>query len=196
MHVTVDLPVLLRRETADLHRQVERDVGLPHTVRGRTDYVALLERLRGFHAMVEAMWFDARWERDWASLEIDLALHQRTPQLASDLVALGVETSPVPAPDLDVQTFGEVLGSLYVVEGSSLGGQILAPQLRSTAGDVPTSFFESEGRHHPKPWRAVKAALAAFEERTGDHASVVAGARVTFVAFGAYVGRDAWSAVQ
>lgn len=196
MHVTVDLPVMLRHETADLHRLVESDVGLPEAVRNRSDYVALLERLHGFHSMVEGLWFDARWERDWASLEIELSLHQRTAQLADDLFMLGVHATPGRARDLDLRTFGEVLGSLYVVEGSSLGGLVLAPHLRAAAGDVPMSFFASEGRHHPKPWRAVKAALCDFEERTGDHVRVVDGARATFEAFRAHVGRATWSAAR
>lgn len=187
------LPMVLRRETAHLHRQVENDVGLPAAVTSRTDYVALLTRLYGFHAMVEALWRSSEWEEEWASLDVDLPRHCRTSQLTGDLAMLGADVTPPQAPRLELLSFGEALGSLYVVEGSSLGGQMLAPQLRDAVGEVPTTFFDSAGRHHPTPWRAVKAALRTFGERTQNPVPVVAGANATFRAFGAYVARATWS---
>lgn len=193
VRTAVDLPTMLRHETAELHRQVERDVCLPDAVSTRADYVALLQRLFGFHSMVESIWLLPHWESEWQALEINLLSHRRTPQLSHDLTLLGVHDAVTQAPLLNLERFGEVLGSLYVVEGSALGGQMLAPHLRAAAGDVPTTFFDSEGRNHPKPWRAVKAALVSFDERTGNNAHVLEGARATFAAFGSHVGRATWS---
>ncbi len=193
MPTTVPLPTILRNDTADLHRRVEGDVGLPDSVHTRGDYVALLRRLHGFHSMVETMWLDPQWDGDWLAVEIDVDVHLRTRQLALDLAELGVHSTPIQAPELGLRSFGGVLGSLYVVEGSALGGRVLAPHLRAAAGDVPTSFFDSAGRNHPQPWRAVKAALCAYEEAAEDFSSVIEGARVTFRAFGIHVGRSTWS---
>lgn len=85
MQRTEDLPVVLRRETAHLHRQVESDVGLPEAVTSRADYVALLERLYGFHAMVEALWDTPQWELEWRSMHVNQLDHRRTMQLSGDL---------------------------------------------------------------------------------------------------------------
>lgn len=193
-----DLPQRLRHETADLHAEVERVVGLPASVSTRADYVTLLTRLLAFHTHAERRWARSRWAPAWAALDVRLEDHERSALLRADLDALGA----VPVPDRSRRTgpgagqpddasdggsgdaFGAVLGSLYVVEGSSLGGRVLAPAVRERLGDVPTAFFDGDGRH-PRPWRSVQAALRRYD---GDPEHVLAGARAAFVAFADEVG--------
>ncbi|MFD3443561.1 biliverdin-producing heme oxygenase [Microbacteriaceae bacterium 4G12] len=180
---TEALPARLRRETASLHAQVEAATGLPGSVRDRGQYVALLQRLHGFHSAVESRLGQADWAEHWDRLGIDLASHGRAGLLAQDLDALGAP-APRPAEHLrGIDSFPCALGCLYVTEGSSLGGRIIGPAIRSTVGDVPTGFFESSGRQHPSPWRTVTRALRRFGDEDGDAAAVVQGARHTFLAF-------------
>lgn len=181
------LPARLRHETASLHAQVEASTGLPGSVRNRAEYVTLLQRLHGFHSAVEARLAHPDWAEGWARLGIDLAGHGRSTLLAQDLGQLGSAVPARPAVLGDIDSFPGALGCLYVTEGSSLGGRIIGPAIRATVGDVPTGFFESAGRQHPSPWRALTQALRRFGDEGGDADAVVGGARSTFLAFEAHV---------
>jgi heme oxygenase len=177
-----ELPARLRRETADLHRAVEAAVGLPDSVRSRDDYVRLLQRLHAFHTAVEDRLAEAAWADRWGEVGVDLPQHRRAHLLARDLVALQEGPSSASPHGVEIADFPGALGCLYVVEGSSLGGRVIGPAIRSAIGDVPIGFFDSTDRDHPSPWRSLKAALARFGE-AGDAGAVVRGARDTFHAF-------------
>lgn len=177
-----DLPSRLRRETADLHTAVETATGLPLSIRSRLDYVSLLYRLHGFHQAAEEALANSQWSAAWAEINVDVRRHRRAHLLASDLQAMGA-SRPSPATPLEgIDDFPTALGCLYVIEGSSLGGRVIGPAIRSTIGDVPTSFFDSVDRGHPSPWRSLKDALGRFGDGA-DCDAVVKGARLTFLAF-------------
>jgi len=179
----------LRAGTSDLHAAIERAMGLPESMGSRRDYADLLQRFYDIHSAVETRWAAPGWARAWLSAGIDLEQHRRAHLLATDLVALGdaaptaivVRRLPVLA------TWGAGLGSLYVLEGSSLGGRVLGPAIRAALGPVPTSFLDGAGRGEPHPWRSVARALARFEGDGGDGDEVLLGARQTFVAFGDHI---------
>ena len=184
--VAEKLPARLRRETASLHARVEAVTGLPGSVRRRGDYVTLLQRLHGFHAAVETRLRDPRWAGDWAGLGLDLTEYRRAHLLVEDLAAMQEPAPPEPPPDFRLGSSGSfagALGCLYVAEGSSLGGRVIGPAIRSAVGDVPIAFFESAERRHPSPWRTLTAALHRFDDDGGDADAVVEGARHTFLAF-------------
>jgi heme oxygenase len=186
MREVEQLPARLRRETADLHRGVEAALGLPGSIRSRDDYVMLLHRLCAFHKAAEDRLAGASWEDRWREVGIDLQRHRRAHLLERDLIAMQAEP-PKASPDgLEITDFPAALGCLYVVEGSSLGGRMIGPGIRSAIGDVPVSFFESQNRDHPSPWRSLRTALTRFGQ-VGDAGAVVRGARATFQAFERHV---------
>lgn len=163
---------------------------LPGSISTREDYVHLLRQLHGFHTAVEARLAAPSFATGWLTLGIDLPTHRRAHLLSEDLLALGAlpPKAAVRLPGLD--NIGQALGCLYVVEGSSLGGRVLAPAFRAVLGDIPTGFFDSNDRRHPHPWRSVMAGLRKFDVTAGsaDAADdVVLGAQETFVAFGGHV---------
>jgi len=177
----------LRRETAGLHRNVEEMTDLPGSISTPEDYVELLRRLHGFHTAVEARLANPSWAEGWLDLGIALPAHRRAHLLSEDLDSLGAvpEKATVRLPGLD--NIGQALGCLYVVEGSSLGGRVLAPAFRAALGDVPTGFFDSDERMHPHPWRSVMAGLLKFDVSAGHADDVVLGAQGTFLAFGRHL---------
>ena len=102
----------------------------------------------------------------------------RTESLAADLVALNLA---LPAPlAFDVAGAGR-WGALYVIEGSRLGGQLLA---RSVPTGLPVAYLSS--RHRPGEWRALLAAIEARGSEGGEawRAAAVAGAQATFALYG------------
>lgn len=186
----VDLPRRLRLETAALHREVEAETGLPGSIRSVEGYVRLLDRTLTFHAIVMRALADPRWASQWTPVGVELGMHDRTAALRADLAELGFVREPDTARPLDISSFGEALGCLYVVEGSALGGQLLWPAIRDQIGPVPLSFFSGEGREHPVPWRATQAALRAYESHDHDTRPVLAGAVTTFHAYRDLVALD------
>lgn len=180
----------LRADNRDRHAEIESRVGLPDTVRSRDDYVSLLTGLLAFHAAVEAE-LDG-WRTSFAELGVDLAAYRRSGLLRRDLADLGAAAPAAGAP-LGVAGFAEALGVLYVVEGSTLGGTYLAPRIAVNVPEAPVAFFRGEGRGHPRPWHALKAAVDRFGEAAGDADRVLAGARQAFGAFGDRLASTRWA---
>jgi heme oxygenase len=105
------------------------------------------------------------------------AWRRRTDLLASDLAGMG-QAMPVP---LAFAADGAARwGALYVIEGSRLGGQLLA---RGVPEGLPATYLAA--RHSSGEWRAL---LGAIETRAGTENDVwreaaVAGARATFALY-------------
>ena len=178
----------LRDETRDLHERVERR--LPLLDPGVT-LAAYRETLAALHAL------HAPLERRLARVPgldrclPDLARRWRAPRLAADLRALGagpslvaVESPYVPAVD-DVPT---ALGALYVLEGATLGGRLVARHVTSAlpvTADDGCGYFASHGVHVGAAWHAFRRAVVAYAAPRDEAAAaaIVAGSRRTFVAF-------------
>ena len=183
----LDLPARLRRDTAALHRRVEDAVDLPASVRTRAGYAEVLRRFRDLHGPLERQLAAPAWHAAWAALGIDLARHRRAAALDDDLARLG---DPAPAGASDevpvLTCFGEAVGCLYVLEGSSLGGRVFAPAVRAQVGAVPVRFLAGEDRDGPRAWRALRDALRRLDPGSADDA--VRGAERVFTAFAACLG--------
>jgi heme oxygenase len=180
---TTTLRGRLRAETARWHERVEAVADVPGSIRSRDDYVELLSRLYELHACLEGHLAAPGFHDAWRSVGVDIAAHRRASLLADDLVVLGASAPTGSLSSVPFATFGHALGGLYVLEGSSLGGRIVARLVRATLGDVPTTFLSGDGRSHPAPWSSTCQALACFDARGGDGGAVVSGACDVFAAF-------------
>jgi len=103
----------------------------------------------------------------------EIGFRPRTPLLAQDLAALGAPM-PEPLPLAPPKSAAAGAGMLYVIEGSRLGGGMLARQ-------VPPGFprFYLSATHQPGEWRALLARLDA-ETQADDMSQAIASARATF----------------
>lgn len=110
-------------------------------------------------------------------LEGIAGLPQRRPRaglIESDLRALGLDVPPplaMPAPDSEAAAFGMV----YVIEGSRLGGGMLAKRV---GPDLPIAYLSAT--HLPGEWRGFLSALEEKAEGEGWIERMVAAARATF----------------
>jgi heme oxygenase len=181
------LAARLRSETAELHHATEEQAGVPATVNSTRDYMVLLQRMLAFHLAAEAVFHEPRLASSWATIGIAIGSHDRSELIIRDLRALGVDSAhggEHHASGLNISTFAEALGCLYVVEGSSLGGRFIGPAIVEKLGAVPTAYYDSDGRSHPAPWRSVKAALAEYDKAHDNCGGVIDGAIATFTFFG------------
>ncbi len=149
----------LKAATAEHHERLERRVDIAARLRSRDAYRELLERFYGFYQPLE--------ER-LRPYEQTFPLRPKAPLLARDIEALGGDphTLPVASRLPPTRTAEEALGVLYVLEGATLGGAVIAHMARGL--DVSREFF---GAYDSARWREFKA----FVDRHGaDSAAAVA----------------------
>lgn len=125
----------LRAATAAAHARIEANPRLARLLAedlSSEEYAAILARLLGHHAPAEAA--IAAWAaREAGALPATLDLPRRldrTARLSADLAALGFSAARIAAlPRAAIAPFTraeEAWGMLYLLEGSALGGQVIA----------------------------------------------------------------------
>ncbi len=161
------LSARLRRDTADAHAALEAELDLLHHL-SRPRLERVLRRFAGFHA---------GWEPAVARLLDESALFEPRRRLATlhaDLHRLGVDadprTWPVP-PWLNDQA--AAWGSLYVMEGSTLGGQVIGRALRASGVDG-LAYFDGRGSAAGPLWRELRRRVDALAEPDRVTAAAVA----------------------
>ncbi len=153
----------LRSATHAAHAQIEGAVRLlPEPT--RTRYLWFLEKQYGFYVPLEARWAECvalPAGFDWDQVT------RAVPMLVKDLLALGVDPAGLPLcrsmPDLG--TTARALGVLYVVEGSTLGSQVLARRIKEVLGIGPddgAAFVQGHGPRTRPNWEAVCSLLETF----------------------------------
>jgi heme oxygenase (biliverdin-IX-beta and delta-forming) len=175
----------LREETRPAHHRLEAELDLLSDGLTLERYGAVLTR---FH------WFLRTWEPVVARLLGDDAFFEprrKVDLLARDLRALQLRPVGGSCDDLPaLGTRAQAMGSLYVVEGSTLGGQLIARHARRSL-DLPagggTAFFESYGPAVGARWVAFRERLAETSSPLTD-GSAVAAARQTFLCLGRVLG--------
>jgi heme oxygenase len=153
------LGVRLKRETGALHRKLEHGLGLLDAGLSLDRYRRVLESFFGYHAPIEP-----RIERLAAAAPpLGLELPARTRLLVKDLLALGCSPSDVSAlprcEDLPpLARPAHLAGCLYVLEGSRLGGTVVARALERSLGirgDRGAAFFRGDCQDPTRRWRRV-----------------------------------------
>lgn len=177
----------LRDATAEAHQKVEAAMALTERCADRDSYLALLSALWGLYAPLESQLASLRWD----GLGIDFDQRAKTPWLHADLTMLGLSTSDIAALpralDLpSIQCPADGFGVLYVLEGASLGGQIILRQIKSRLGlteHAGARFFASYGAEVGEYWRRFVAAMAAYGETEPRAKAIERAALATFDCF-------------
>ena len=178
-----DILAVLREQTRTEHETVEQTLGLMSDTLSAASYRRTIERFHGFWQPMEAR---LRAAPGLAEIGLDLTTREKTPLLALDLCALGVdaEADARLCDDLPrVESTAAALGCLYVIEGASLGGQIISRHLRARLDitkDTGGLFFHGYGERTGEMWRAFGAAVRAFAATPAQQAEMVASAVATF----------------
>lgn len=125
---------VLRAATAPDHARVDRAFGL-FDLADRDDYAAFLQGQAHAFLPIEAAIDDA----DPRDVLPDWPERRRASLLRADLAALGV-TQPGTGEIGLFRSREDILGAIYVLEGSRLGGRMLA---RSVPAGLPRSFIDT-----------------------------------------------------
>ncbi len=172
----------LREATAASHAALESTLPLSGGQLTRERYIQVLQDFYGFFAAWEQ---EARLAApaEWRPL---LAERARTHLLERDLATLHAPLPLELAGDLpSLHSTASLLGSMYVLEGSRLGGQYLVRDLETRLGLTPQqglSFFYGFGLETGSRWKAF-CWLLESNVTSAMSAEVIPAARQTFAAF-------------
>lgn len=171
----------LKTETRPAHDRIEKAMNLERRIATRERYTNLLVRFYGFHSA---------WEKAAGALAPDRAFFEsrcKTKLLVRDLEVLGLPRDeivrlPQCDPLMPLPSPAAVLGSMYVVEGSTLGGAIIAREVERKLGFGPETgcaYFKSYGREIAIMWKRFGARLLEASSPEAD-GMIVEAARKTF----------------
>ena len=148
----------MRNGTQDLHSQIEEFPIYSALMKDQVtlgDYAQALEALSGFYANME--------------LQLIFGLLHHFPKynyvsrlnlLNHDLLALGIAKDIKPIQNIaNLPNKAGILGLLYVVEGSTLGGQIITRHLKERLGSQISDalrFYTLDGKMQADHWAKVK----------------------------------------
>ncbi|WP_088279530.1 biliverdin-producing heme oxygenase [Ideonella sp. A 288] len=175
----------LKQATAARHAALESRSVLLDPRLSHASYLACLRRFFGYYAPLERRLLRSH---AWPGVGLAYGDRHKTPQLSQDLTALGVSPDDLAQTRLchalpDLRSAARLFGCLYVIEGATLGGQIVTRHLQSSLGLTPQSggaFFSGYGEHTGSRWKAFGAQLSAFALASGGGDEIVAAANETF----------------
>ena len=179
----------LKARTAHQHQQTEDGVDLLRDDFSLEDYRKLLVRFYAFYKSFEEKMRDAQ-----AKNPIDFNYEERlnAPKLFDDLKNLGMSENEIAEielfndlPALDSKE--KIFGSLYVIEGSTLGGQYISRHLKEKFGLDETNgiaFFSGYGKNTGKMWKSFREAITEFAAVSERHEEIIKSANATFEKIG------------
>jgi heme oxygenase (biliverdin-IX-beta and delta-forming) len=148
----------LRQGTRAEHEALEGSMDMGRALESRESYAELLANFYGMVAPLE------RRLREFPEVRQIMEGRWRTELLREDLAALGLsadklmEAKALPR----LRTADEAAGAAYVLEGSTLGGQIITRMVQERLGEVPTRYFAGHGSETGSKWKQFVAELNAM----------------------------------
>lgn len=174
---TPDLLDRLRECTRERHRRLDCGIDFGRDGVTRERYAAFL---RGLLAVVRPL--EAELTR-WFAPEAGASRGER---LLTDLDRLGASTDVVPASVRLPIDLAQAYGCAYVLEGSTLGGVVLASIVEQSLGrDTPTAYLRLRRENTGRDWQAWLRKLNAFGE-AATHDEIEASCDMACATFEAY----------
>ena len=179
----MDILERLRDETRHLHKMLENDLPVMRPDLQLPEYRSLLTRFYGFYSPMECA---VAGVAGLGSTLPDWPQRRKLKSLVKDLRVLGFARDEIGELPLCVQLpmlpgVEEALGCLYVLEGSTLGGQIIGRHLQATLHiglDNGASFFHSYGDRVGSMWKTFQVVLGSREP--ANHERIINAAGQTF----------------
>jgi len=185
---TIELRIRLRDATAPLHKQLDQQpllVALLGNDLPLADYQQLLGIYYSLYHQLEAA---LKHYTDQQPIAFDYQPRYKTPLLFNDLKYWHIKPEPllcqIVLPELN--SLGALLGLLYVLEGSTLGGQFIAQHLKLTYGytrSTGSNFFSGYGEQTTTHWQSFITYLNSFSDQPDLAAQAIDTATISFGCF-------------
>jgi heme oxygenase (biliverdin-IX-beta and delta-forming) len=181
----LDIMTALKAATIEQHSAIERIMPFFKDDFSLEAYIRVLKAFLGFFEPVERE-LRSIATRDTFGFNIDR--RQRAKLLRIDLLALGVtHADMVLIPRCDhlprLENVDDGLGCLYVLEGSTLGGQLIARELHTRFGveeKTGAGFFHGYGSQTGVKWREFCTGVRIYAAGGKSRSAIVQSARSTF----------------
>ena len=178
----------LKDETRLSHQATEQHLDLFSRMLTKSEYARLLGRFWGFYAPIETKIGQVV---GLEQLPLNLSARQKKPLLWLDLTSLAWDEKTIQAlplcDDLPVlDSIPQALGCLYVLEGSTLGGQIISRHLQERIGITPDHggrFFASYGQDVRSMWKWFGETVTSYSTSPQIEDTIVDSAIETFASF-------------
>lgn len=163
----------LKTETRPEHVRLEKDLNLMRDDLSLKEYIGILKRFYGFYRALESK-VDFEPER------------RRVPKLEKDLRHFGVDPQSVKLADQlpETSTEAHLMGLMYVLEGSTLGGTVLLKHFKekfNLSPDAGISYFCGYGEETVLMWKNFQNRLLTFSEsKSSEDVQVIMNAKRTF----------------
>lgn len=176
----------LRTETRVQHERLEHRLAITERIASAAEYERLLKRLYGIYQPTEMRLRPFLGE--FQKHGLDLTKRFKTSKLEEDLRWFGCREERLAALPLCTElpvlrTYSHAVGCTYVLEGATLGGQIIARQLRQVlhaAVDECMSFYHPYGRETASMWSSFLMFLQTHAWAARELEQSVVAARDTF----------------
>jgi len=182
---TSQIMAYLRSATREEHESVEKRVDIESCSDDPVYYRLILQRFLGFFQPVERALLELDGLADCLP---DLTSRLRTGLLTYDLQVLGLSTQnvldlPRCSQRPEIRSIGQAMGCLYVLEGSTLGGQMIVRRIydRGLINRQACHFFFSHGRDIGRMWRDFSQAAERYATAHPEEMeTITASAKETF----------------
>ena len=185
---TIELRTQLRDATAPLHKQLDQQpllVALLGNDLPLADYQQLLGIYYSLYHQLEAA---IKTYLSLQPIDFDYQPRYKTPLLLSDLSYWQIQPEPLRCQIMlpDLNSLGALLGLLYVLEGSTLGGQFIAQHLQLTYGytrSTGSDFYSAYGEQTQSHWQSFISYLNSFSDQPDLAAQAIDSADLSFACF-------------
>jgi len=177
---------VLKSATQHEHEALDAALDLMNPEIDAATYRRHLEAFFGIYAPMEHALSAVE---GWSEHGIDLDARCKAAALRADLITLGVD-EPDALPLCEtlpaLPSLATAFGSLYVLEGASLGGRIISRHVEKQFGYTATHgarYFNGYSARTGEMWMTFRQAVDAYGGEPGRQDEMIAGALATFVAF-------------
>ena len=179
----------LKESTQPSHQALEKKmVSIIKRIRTRQDYVNFLKLMYGYYSALE------KRVQEYVS-EREIGKRRKAERLLEDITYFESTATPETLCDKlpPITSHAEALGAMYVMEGSTMGGKIIARMIEGQAGiNGPSgfSFFNGYGEDTGKMWEEFKVFLnRPFDEM--EKLNLILAANRTFNTFYNWIDKHA-----
>lgn len=177
----------LKEATRVQHENLENTVDVMNQMFSMDNYRILMKKFYRFYSAIEPQLA----KLDWTQVGYNFDDRKKVEKLECDLENLGVTKTEINnlskwdhLPEL--KSYAEAFGSLYVIEGATLGGQIIKRHLQehlNLTSENGGLFFNGYGNQTGQMWKDFGMAITDFAEKNDVDETIIDTAKKTFDSF-------------
>jgi heme oxygenase len=185
---STELRTRLRDATAPLHSQLDQQPLLAALL-GKEQPLADYQQLLGtYYSLYHQLEAAIKRYLTQQPIAFDYQPRYKTPLLLNDLSYWHIKPEPLRCQIVlpEITSLGQLLGILYVLEGSTLGSQFIAQHLKQSYGytrNTGSDFFSAYGEQTTTHWQSFISYLNSFSDQTELATQAIVSACLGFACF-------------